>query len=461
MTEALLQKCTAFADRYAMLPAAGEKLLCAVSGGADSVCLLLLMRRLAEMRGFSLACAHYDHRLRGEESRRDAEYVRALCERLGVAFVLGEGEVREEASARGCGIEETAREMRYAFLEETARALGAAKIATAHNADDNAETMLLNLARGAGSRGLAGIPPKRGRFVRPLLCAERGEIEAFLRGAGESWVTDSSNLTDDYARNRLRHGATPVLREINPAFALHALAAAERLRADEEYFVTLAEEFLQRHAVHEGESLSLPAEELNALPKPVCARVLRLVCGEALSAQHVDALYALLLPGKSGAAADVPGMRVVRSFDRLVFGAEETACEMPERELIDGGEVYLPECGLAVRRTDGVPCEIHNSFNIFYFKMTKPCGRITIRSKQPGDSLRLPGRGCTKSLKKLLAEARVPAAKRGAVPVIADEQGPLAVVGFGVDERRTARPGELSIKIELRKREVCHEYDAE
>lgn len=447
MAETLLQKCTAYADKYGMLPGAGEKLLCAVSGGADSVCLLLLMRQIAEMRGFSVACAHYDHRLRGAESARDAAFVRALCARLGVEFVSGGGDVRAAAEQSGRGIEDTAREMRYAFLEETAAALGTGKIATAHNAEDNAETMLLNLARGAGSRGLSGIPPARGNFVRPLLCAERGEIEAYLHSAGEDWVTDSSNLSDAYARNRLRHSAMPALRSVNPAFAAHALAAAERLREDEEYLASLAENFLQSAGEAEDGALTLPAAALAALPKPVFARVLRRVCGASLSAVHIAVLRALCEDGQSGDAADVPGMRVVRSFDRLIFG-ENMCSALPERVLPPDGELYLPETGQTLRRTDGAICEIHKSFNIFYFKMTKPCGTITVRSRKTGDSLRLPGRGCTKSLKKLFAEAQIPAAQRARIPVIADEQGVLAVIGFGAEESRLAQPGEPAIRIE-------------
>jgi len=177
--------------------------------------------------------------------------------------------------------------------------------------------------------------------------------------------------------------------------------------------------------------------------------VLRLACGGALGAGHIEALRALCAPGRSGAAADVPGMRVVRSFDRLIFGAVRAAETLPERTLGPGETLFLPEAGLFVRRTDGLVCEIHNSFNIFFFKMTGPCGRISIRPKKPGDSLRLPGRGCTKSLKALFAEARVPAQRRGLVPVLADERGVLAVLGFGAQESLLAQPGEPAIKIEV------------
>lgn len=434
-----------------MLPPAGGLVLCAVSGGADSVCLLRVLLALAEKRGFSVACAHFNHGLRGAEAQRDADFVADLCTRLGVEFRPGSGDVAAFAAEHGLGTEDAARRLRYAFLEETARALGAERIATAHTADDNAETMLLHLARGAGSRGLAGIPPVRGNLIRPMLGVTRQEVEAYLRELGEDWVTDSSNLTDDYARNRVRHGAVPVLQVLNPRFARSALRTAEALREDEAYLTDLAAQFLEAHGERTGETLRLPAAALSALPRPVSARVLRLACGPALEAGHVEALRALCLPGKSGAAVDVPGLRVCREFDCLVFGAQPSAA-LPAREIKPDSELFLPEIGLYARRTDGVICEIHNSFNIFFFKKTNVCGRILLRSARPGDTLRPMGRGCTKSLKKLFAEARIPASRRKLIPVIADEQGVLAVGGFGADERRAAPTGGEAVRIELSER---------
>ena len=432
MSEPLFDACLRYAEAYGMLPPAGGRLLCAVSGGADSVCLLLMMCDAAKARGFTVLCAHYDHGLRGDESKRDAQFVRALCEKLGVAFLPGGGDVASEAKRLGRGVEETAREMRYAFLRESAANCGAMFIATAHNAQDNAETMLFNLARGAGSAGLAGIAPKKRGIVRPLLFAEREEIEAYLREKGQAWVTDSTNLSDAYARNRLRHEAVPALKSVNGAFVRHALETAERLRADEECLTMLAECFLQENSAREGQSIAVNAQALLDLPEPVRYRAIRKLCGAATESCHVQAVEKLLLPDSSGKAADLPGMQVRRSFEKLYFGAPE-----------------LPEAGVLVRRSDGVPCEIHKSFNIFFFQMTDPCGRMVIRSAEAGDSIRLPGRGCTKTLKKLFAEAGVPAWERRRIPVIADEKGILAVAGFGADERRLARPGEEAVKIEI------------
>ena len=165
--------------KYSML-AAGSRVLCAVSGGADSMCLLYWLSELRETYQITLFAAHYEHGLRGEESLRDAEFTKAQCTDLGIPCVVEHGDVAAFAVSQRIGIEDAARTMRYRFLEETADKLGCERIATAHNLNDNAETVLMNLCRGAGTRGLAGIPPVRGRIIRPLLQTDRKEIEAYL-----------------------------------------------------------------------------------------------------------------------------------------------------------------------------------------------------------------------------------------------------------------------------------------
>jgi len=170
----------------------GGRVLCAVSGGADSVCMLHILHEKRQELEIELFAAHYEHGLRGEESLRDAAFVENICRELGIPFVCEHGDVKSFAREKGMSIEEAARELRYDFLERAADKLGCERIATAHNADDNAETILFNLTRGSGAQGLRGIPARRGRIVRPLLGMSRDEIEAYLTGRGIAWVEDSS-----------------------------------------------------------------------------------------------------------------------------------------------------------------------------------------------------------------------------------------------------------------------------
>ena len=186
---------------YSML---GGRVLCAVSGGADSVYLLHRCLEGAAGHGYSVCAAHYNHCLRGAESERDERFVLDMCAALGVECLSESGDVEHFAAVNGLGTEEAARIMRYDFLERAADRLGAETIATAHSADDNAETMLFALARGSGLKGLCGIPPRRGRIVRPMLGVTRGEIEAYLDSRGIAHVEDSTNAALDYSRNKIR-----------------------------------------------------------------------------------------------------------------------------------------------------------------------------------------------------------------------------------------------------------------
>ena len=426
-------KIEAFIQKYNMLPENG-RILCAVSGGADSMCLL---HYLAKTRPGRVVCAHYNHNLRGAESQRDARFAENAANAFGVQFVLGSGDVGARSAECSCGIEETAREMRYEFLHRAAEEYGCAVIATAHNAEDNAETVIMNIARGTGLKGLCGIPPVRGNIVRPILCLSRAEIEEYLRENGVEHIEDSSNASDDYARNRVRHHILPVLREQNAAFAENILAMTQLLRADEEYLSALANEFIEANLC--GGSISVA--QLGALPQPVRARVLRAMCPAADSG-HIAAIERICLGDKVHAFVDLPKMRVVRERDLLTFGAQK--CEtISERELLPDSEVYIEEIGKTVfcRRAKKNE-EINNSFNTFFFKCASICGKMTVASKKDGAQIRLNGRGCTKSLKKLFSEKSMTLAQRAQTPVIYDEEGVVAVFGFGVAERCAAQRGD-------------------
>ena len=428
---------------YSALHGAG-RVLCAVSGGADSVYLLHRCLEGAREHGYAVCAAHYNHCLRGGESERDERFVRALCESWGVECLAGRGDVAAYAAEKSLGTEEAARELRYAFLNSAADALGAELIATAHTADDNAETMLLNLARGAGLRGLCGIPPRRGRLVRPMLEVTRAEVEAYLAERGLEHVEDSTNALDDYSRNRVRHLAVPVLREINPGFSAAVSRAAGLLRRDEEFLESLARELIERNSG----PLGVDARALAGAPKPVASRAVRLLAPRALSEAHVEAV--LRLAARSGRGfADVPGCRVVCEAGRLRFGSAVPGV-LEERPLPLEGNLELPEAGLRVRCARAVFAGgINSSLNTFFFPYENICGTIYCTSARPGDSMRPARRHCTKKLSDLFAEARVPASKRGLVPVLRDEKGVLAVCGLAASERAQPRAGESVLRVEF------------
>lgn len=427
-----------------LLPPNGG-VLCAVSGGADSVYLLCRLCELRESLGLRVWAAHYNHCLRGPESDRDEDFVRSLCAGLGVKAYFGRGDVAAFARENGLGTEDAARRLRYEFLGHTADDLGADAIATAHTADDNAETMLLNLARGAGLRGLCGIPPRRGRIIRPMLDVTRAEIEAYLEQRGIAHVEDSTNAGDDYARNRIRHHAVPALRSVNPEFSRAASRAAELLRRDEEFLEGLARDFV------EANPKGLPCRELTELPQPVSSRALRMASGTQLSETHVASALELAR-GTGLGFLDLPGLRLKREQGLLTFGAAAPE-RLPVRELAIGGDTEIPEAGVILHSAITVYSgEIHSSLNTFFFQYENICGTITCTSRTAGDRIRLCSRGCTKKLSDLFAERRLTQAERELVPVIRDEAGPIAVCGFGAAERVKPAPGDKALRIDVIKK---------
>lgn len=435
----------AFCEKYDMFPVGGC-ILCAVSGGKDSMYLLENLRALAPAYGFSVSCAHFDHRLRGEESLRDRRFVEDWCRAHAVPCYTGEGDVRACAAENGLSIEEAARRLRYAFLEKTAEETGAARIATAHTADDNAETLLLNFARGTGLRGLCGIPPVRGRFIRPMLTTTSAEVLRWLEEKHIPHVEDSTNETDSCARNLVRHRVLPALRELNAGFDENAVRCMENLRADEMLLSARTEEFLRKN--RRGNVLSAAA--LAALPEVLAARAVQRMCRRGLSEKHIRAVLALAAGDRPHGCADLPGLRVTRDRDRLVFGPVKTGT-IAEQTLRPGEKTVVPEAKLTAECVFIACCsEIHNSFNIFCFKSDSICGTIKIKSRTDGEKIRLSGRNCTKSLKKLFSEAGLNGPERGLVPVLYDDRGPVAVCGFGISERCAAQPGDDVLRVTLR-----------
>ncbi len=299
--------------KYHMLPKE-SRVLCAVSGGADSMCLLYWLQELQVVYGFSLFAAHYEHGLRGDEAYRDAEFTEAQCEAIGVPCIVGHGDVSVYAREKKIGIEEAARELRYRFLEMTADRLGCERIATAHTLNDNAETILMNLCRGAGTRGLAGIPPVRGKLIRPLLQTSREEIMEYLRAGNIPHVEDSSNKEDIYTRNRIRHQVIPLLTENNPSVLRAIARTAELLREDDDCLCREAEEFMEAY----WDGRTVPASELLKLEPPVAARVIRKICGNGVSMERTRALLEFSRGTERG-VLELPGQKVRREHGKLYF----------------------------------------------------------------------------------------------------------------------------------------------
>lgn len=423
-----------------LLPRDGA-ILCAVSGGADSMCLL----HMIYSRGIKVVAAHFEHGIRGEESMRDARFVESWCKEAGIDCVIGHGTVPSCAAERGLGLEQAARELRYAFLEKTAAEQGCKYIATAHNADDNVETVIFNLARGGGTLGLKGIPRERGHFIRPLLDMSRREIERYLEKNAIPHVEDGSNASDDYSRNLIRHHVTPVLRRINPELHLAVGRTAKLLEQDEDCLGAMADSFIREY--YDGESL--PVSELRQLHRAVSSRVLRRLCNESLSFEHVEQALKLL-EGTERKYLDLPGQRLCRQQGRLYFSPGGIV-SIPDRELIPGRWTAVPELGLELLAEYGDnDAEVNGLFKTCRLKCENICSSVYCTGRKAGDRLRPAGRGCTKSLKSLFNEAGYTRERRSRTLVLRDGKGILAVLGMCLDERAKAAPGDRVLTIKIR-----------
>ncbi len=416
-------------------------ILCAVSGGADSMCLL----HMIYSRGLKLTAAHFEHGIRGEESLRDQHFVENWCREKGIDCVVGHGDVPAYAAAHGLGTEEAARELRYRFLEDTAAKLNCKYIATAHNADDNVETVIFNLTRGGGALGLKGIPRSRGMFIRPLLDMSRREIESYLEENRVPHIEDGTNASDDYSRNLIRHHVIPVLRKINPELHLAVARTAKLLGEDEDCLGSLADEFIREH--YDGESL--PVSKLRELHRAVASRVLRRLCRERLSYEHVQQALELL-EGTELKYLDLPGQRLRREQGRLFFRDGEII-SLPDRELIPGRWLAVPELGLELLAEYGEKDgEVNGLFKTCRLKCENISSKLYCTGRKAGDKLRPAGRRCTKSLKSLFNEAGYTQARRSRTLVLRDEKGILAVPGLCLDERAKAVPGDAVLTIKIR-----------
>ncbi len=423
-----MKKVFDFAERFDLLPHY-ELLLAAVSGGMDSMCLLDFLYE----NGYRVCAAHYNHQLRSEESDGDEELVRAWCAARRIPLCVGSGDVAGYARAHGLTIEEAARKLRYDFLEQMAAQTGAVRLVTAHHANDNAETMLFHLARGAGRTGLCGIAPRSGARVRPFLCLTREEIAAYAAEHRVPYRTDSTNADTALTRNFLRAEVVPRLEHINAQAVAHMAETAARLREEDEFLDSLAAKQLSSLAEVEG-GIALPASAVTSAPAVLRTRVLRLALDRLgagkkdFTAAHYDALAALCA-ANGAKALDLPGGITARCADStltLTRRAEADArLTLRAGERVHWGD-YLISCQ---------KCEktVENSGNTVILREAALHAPLSVGAWDARESMTLPVSRGSRSLKRLFAERGIAPAERERTPVLRVGSAVAAVYGIGTD----------------------------
>ncbi len=438
MSLSLSEKVCAFTAEKALF-SAPSTVVVGVSGGADSMALLHLLHtwRNGDVR---VVAVHIHHGLRGEEADRDEALVREFCAQNRIAYVCERVQVREVANEMGVGEEEAGRRVRYEVFEHVRVAENADVIATAHTADDNAETVLMHILRGSGVGGLCGIPAKRGYIVRPLLDCTRADIEAYCAENGIPYIVDSTNNDRSYTRNRVRHQLLPLMREMNPSVA----SALARLRAsaaqDEAYFVERA-----RHALSDArcEDGSFLRASFIQQEKPVRVRMWKAYLNENgcedYTERHLDALESALSANR-GTVYLSGGCSVSVSADRVKFFSEQrnedvlplSVDTLPMRFVFNGCEHVLQR----VSREEMLSLQnVHKMFFHFAIDCDRIQGSLTVRCRRDGDRFHPAGRNVGKTLKSLFQEMRVPTYYRDKVLLLCDEEGIVLMPGVACDRR--------------------------
>jgi len=446
---------------------AGDRAGVGVSGGADSVALLLLLEQLSAELGIRLAVLHFNHQLRGAESDADESFVAQLAAERGIEFLAGREDVAAAARAHGWNLEDAARRLRYSFFASLVKAGRVTRVAVAHTADDQAETVLARLVRGTGPAGLAAIYPVKGHVVRPLLEIRRAELRDYLPTLGQSWREDPSNLDLTRLRARLRHQILPVLeRELQPAIVEHLGRLAEMAREDESFWAALVAERMATLTRREGGRIGIRCVDLlaplggltgtpasrgggpeaqRALARRMVRGIMAALRGDArqLTARHVEQVLHLAEKCPSGHRSELPGAVVERNFDWVWFEAAapatlpETRTGAAESKTVgSGGREFLRmvQLGRAGEDTSIAVPEIGRRFRLKVIdwsaearetKLTEGAidgellrPPLLLRNWRPGDSLRPQGRRHPYKLKQFLREGRIAVRDRQGWPVL-------------------------------------------
>ena len=402
----------------------------ALSGGADSMCLLYSLLAIKDEFSLNVSAAHLNHMIRGEEALRDEAFVIEQCKKLGVELFVERADVPKYAQENKISIELAARQIRYDFFQRVAKGV----VATAHTASDNIETVILNLTRGASLKGLCGIPPKRDKFIRPLIYCTRADVEEFCKDKGIDFVTDSTNLSDEYTRNNIRHNVVPVLKQLNPSLEENIVRMCENLREDYASLEALADSYLNGKIQKNVLNLDGIDKFDKSIRKIALVKFVNsLNFNIQLNSFHLDKL--LFLTQNSGKTGLPNNFSAICDGSTLRIESNDFASEQSFNVKIEKADKKLITESKKVNNlllNNAIDCD-------------KISGELVIRTRLPGDNIRLAGRGNTKTLKKLYTENKIPLNIRDTLPVISDDLGVVWIHKIGVADRCAADKDSLKI----------------
>ncbi len=412
---------------YGMDKAYGRVII-GLSGGADSSLLLYYFAKKAE----DVVCVHVNHMIRGAEADRDQRFCEDICKKYGVELVTYKIDIPALAKKTGKGIEETARDERYRVFYGELEKRGFDAILTAHNSDDNCESVIFNMARGAGLNGLCGIKPKNGKVLRPLIYLSKDEIFSLCAENNIEYVTDSTNADTDYTRNFIRHSIIPKLKELNPELNSAISRMTEGFISDEDCILSQAKDFVAKCPYG-----ALNLNELKALHPSVRARALKIMAGQSLDYKSVRLCEDLIYNSECGSYIDLSG--------GTVFKKERDYVHFLKKEMLDSVEYLYELCdGVKIKEigyTVGIDSEKSYGERLHSLELDKNSliGKLYIRSRRDGD--RIFHGGMTKKVKRILCDRHIPSHLRDIIPIICDEKGIVAIGDFCVRDGCKYRGG--------------------
>ena len=412
-----------------------------VSGGADSVCLLFVLLELQKSIGFRVVVVHVNHGLRGEDALHDEVFVKKICEENGLTFVSYSENVELLAKKWKQSTEEAGRNFRRNCFEKTMKEMAGTKIALAHHKNDSVETMFMNLARGTGLKGLGGIAPIQGEFIRPLLCVERKEIEKYLQDNKIAYCVDQSNFSDDYTRNRIRNHVIPFMEaEVNDKMVAHADETMAYLREVNDYLEEQADGFKSKCVLENAQSLLIKEKEFLEIPnviKPIVVKqVLAQVAGfeKDLESVHIKSLMELLQK-QVGRKINLPYETVAkRSYEGILLSKKNEHSEKLNDEIVF--EPYVSEYDLGSYH---ITCRVFHKDEIqnymeksgtkwFDYDIIK--SSICFRTRRPGDYITIHKDGRTQKIKAYFINEKIPQEKRDEILLVAEGSHVLWIYGY-------------------------------
>ncbi|MBQ8740948.1 MAG: tRNA lysidine(34) synthetase TilS [Clostridia bacterium] len=432
----MLKKVTEAVTRFGLLKDV-KHITVALSGGADSMALLDALLQLKDELGVeSISATHFNHQIRGEEALRDQSFVLEQCKSRGIECLIGEADVPEFARQNHLSLELAARELRYKFFES----LDTDAIATAHTASDNIETVIFNITRGTALSGLCGIPPKRENYIRPLILCTRDDVENYCAQNGIEFVTDSTNLSDEYTRNKIRHNVVPVLKSFNESAENAVSRMTASLREDEDFINNIV--LKEYNALQSGGMLLL--DGFKNLHTAVAKRIIVKYCadiGVETDNFHINQIYGICLQGGKISLSGDKTAEVQNGVLAITSAKKEPTNVKFTVEIKESDNDLFENCE-----------KVHNLLLKNILDCDKIVGKLVLRNRVAGDAIRLKNKNCTKTLKKLFCEYKIPADERDMWPVLCDDDGIVWIHKIGVADRCAADKNSLKIyKISVEK----------